>query len=190
LLIVLGAVGILCSLASIFFTKGFLANPILSVKNPVPQVSRQTRAELPVRIVIPAINVDAMIEYVGLTPQGAMGVPAGPTSTAWFDLGPRPGEVGSAVIAGHEGWKGGIRAVFDDLYQLRKGDKVYIEDEKGATTTFVVREIQRYDQNGNASDVFSSNDGGAHLNLVTCEGIWNAAKKSYSDRLVVFTDRE
>jgi LPXTG-site transpeptidase (sortase) family protein len=119
-----------------------------------------------------------------------MGVPTGPTSTAWFDLGPRPGEDGSAVIAGHEGWKDGMRAVFDDLYQLHIGDEVYVKDEEGATTTFVVHGIRTYDQNRDASDVFSSNDGKAHLNLITCEGTWNATEKSYSNRLVVFTDTE
>lgn len=145
---------------------------------------------LPVRLEIPEINVNAVIEYVGLTPQGAMAVPEGPVDVAWFDLGPFPGENGSAVIAGHEGWKDGIAAVFDDLYKLRAGDKILIEDGNGATVTFVVREIRTYDQNGNASSVFDSTDGRSHLNLITCEGTWNAAEKSYSDRLVVFADKE
>jgi LPXTG-site transpeptidase (sortase) family protein len=162
----------------------------LSVGNQAPQNLKQINSGLPTRIEIPKISVDAAIEYVGLTPQGAMAVPTGPTSTAWFDLGPRPGENGSAVIAGHEGWKDGIRAVFDDLYKLRAGDEVYVKDEEGATTTFVVRDVRTYGQNGDASDVFGSSDGKAHLNLITCEGIWNAAEKSYSNRLVVFADKE
>ena len=139
---------------------------------------------------IPKINLDAAIEYLGLASSGIMAVPEGPTDVAWFDLGPRPGEAGSAVIAGHEGWRDGIVAAFDDLHELQKGDKVYVEDETGMTTVFVVRGVQTYDQNGDASSVFSSSDGKAHLNLITCEGTWNAAQKSYSNRLVVFTDKE
>jgi len=50
-------------------------------------------------------------------------VPEGPTDVAWFDLGPRPGEAGSAVIAGHEGWRDGIVAAFDDLHELQKGTR-------------------------------------------------------------------
>jgi LPXTG-site transpeptidase (sortase) family protein len=165
-------------------------DPIFPTSKPVPQNLSQARSGLPVRLAIPAINVDAAIEDVGLTPQGAMGVPTGPTSTAWFDLGPRPGENGSAVIAGHEGWKDDIAAVFDNLYQLKIGDKIYVGNNQNATTTFMVREIQTYGQNGDASDVFSSNDRKAHLNLITCEGTWNAAEKSYSSRLVVFADEE
>jgi len=189
-LVILGVAGILFSAAIIFFMSGSRANPVLPTSNTVPQNLQQARAALPSRLMIPAINVDAAIESVGLTSQGAMAVPAGPADAAWFDLGPRPGESGSAVIAGHEGWKDNIKAVFDDLYKLQKGDKIYVEDEQGATTTFVVSGMQTYDQNGDASGIFSSTDGKAHLNLITCEGTWNAAEKSYSNRLVVFTDKE
>ncbi len=145
---------------------------------------------LPVRIKIPGIHVDAAIEKVALTPQGAMDVPKGPADVAWFNLGPRPGEKGSAVIAGHFGWKNGIRAAFDNLLKLQKGDKLYIEDEKGATTTFVVRALRTYGKNEDASGVFRSSDGASYLNLITCEGVWNTVSKSYSKRLVVFTDKE
>lgn len=145
---------------------------------------------LPIRIKIPKIDVDASMEYVGLTPAGAMAVPDGPSDVAWFDLGPPPGEIGSAVIAGHEGWRNGIAAVFDDLYKLRAGDKVLVENDNGTRVIFVVREMRTYDESGDTSAIFDTNDGRAHLNLITCEGTWNAAKKSYSDRLVVFADKE
>ncbi len=144
---------------------------------------------IPIRLVIPKIKVDALIETKGISALGAMEVPKGPTTTAWFDLGPRPGERGSAVIAGHFGWKDGISAVFDGLHTLEKGDKIMIFDAKGAETFFLVREVRSYGENENASDVFGSADGGAHLNLVTCEGVWNKARKSYSDRVVVFADK-
>lgn len=139
---------------------------------------------------IPTIKVDTGIENAGLTTTGEMAVPKGPVDAAWFDQGPRPGEVGSAVIAGHSGWKDNIPAVFDNLYKLRKGDKVYVSDGKGVTTTFVVREIRTYDPKADATGVFSSHDGKVHLNLITCAGTWDTVLKSSSERLVVFTDKE
>jgi len=144
----------------------------------------------PIRLTIPKINVDAAIEPVGVTPQGAMGVPKGPATAAWFDLGPRPGEKGSAVIDGHFGWKNKISAVFDNLSKLRKGDKIYVKDAKGAVTAFVVRAVLIYGENADASRIFESSDGGMHLNLITCEGIWDNVRKSYSGRLIVFADKE
>ena len=155
------------------------------------QIQRQRIVSaLPVRLVIPKINIDAAVEDVGLTSQGDMDVPKGPMDVAWFDLGPRPGEQGSAVIAGHEGWKNNIPAVFDNLHALQRGDEIFIKSDKGATVAFVVRGLRTYGQNDDDAGVFSSSDGKAHLNLITCQGIWNKAKKSYSDRLVVFTDKE
>lgn len=148
------------------------------------------RIAMPIRLTIPKIKVDSNLEHVGLTPQGAVAVPKGPASAAWFNVGPRPGAVGSAVIVGHFGWKDGIPAVFDNLHKLRKGDKLHVEGDTGETITFVVRELKTYGENEVAPEVFGSNDGKEHLNLITCQGVWNKTKKSYSKRLVVFTDRE
>ena len=86
--------------------------------------------------------------------------------------------------------KNNIPAVFDNLHKLRKGDKIYIQDDKGSVISFVVREIQIYGKDGDTSGVFGSSDGKAHLNLITCTGAWNKAEKTRSDRLIVFTDQE
>lgn len=144
----------------------------------------------PTRLIIPAIHVDASIERVGLTLAGAMDAPERPANVAWYELGTRPGEQGSAVIAGHSGWRDAIPAVFDNLGVLKKGDLVSVVDDTGATVTFVVREKRIYDPNADTSGVFGSNDGKAHLNLITCEGVWDPATKSSSKRLVIFADKQ
>lgn len=151
---------------------------------------RQTSPGLPVNLKIPAINVDAAIESVGITSKGEMDVPKSPANAAWYNRGPRPGEKGSSVIDGHSGYKDNIPAIFDNLSKLRSGDKIYLKDEKGVTNIFVVRVSRDYDPKADASGVFHSSDGKAHLNLITCEGVWDNTKKSYSSRLVVFADKE
>lgn len=154
-------------------------------------MNKQMSASLPVRIQIPRINLNAALESVGLTPDGAVGVPNIPANAAWFNMGPRPGEKGSAVIVGHYGrLKNGDGSAFNNINKLKKGDKLYIKNAKGATTTFIVRESKTYDPGATAVDVFNAHDGKSHLNLITCEGAWNKVSKSYSRRLVVFTDRE
>lgn len=170
--------------ANLFADSHSEESPVSSVKN------SDSEYGIPVRILIPKIDVDASLESVGVTADGEMDIPKNPSDAAWFNLGPRPGEYGSAVISGHYGWKNGIAAVFDDLSKLNKGDKIYVEDDKGNAISFTVREIRSYDPDADASDVFNADDGGSHLNLITCEGIWNADLKSYSKRLVVFTDKE
>lgn len=144
---------------------------------------------LPIHLSIEKINIDAVLEFVGLTEEDAVDIPKGPINPAWFELGPRPGEIGNAIIVGHYGWKDNTPAVFDHLNKLSTGDKISVRDDQGVTHTFVVREIRTYAQNAVAQEVFISGDGKAHLNLITCGGVWDKAKKSYADRLVVFTDK-
>ncbi|MEX2008083.1 MAG: class F sortase [Candidatus Spechtbacterales bacterium] len=151
-----------------------------------PYHQEQAKSKLPVRLKIPGIEVDVAIEYVGVTPAGAMDVPKDRDNVAWFSLGTRPGENGSAVIAGHSGYRAG-KVAFDDLNTLRKGDKLYVEDALGKSVSFVVRESRVYDAGAYVPEVFTS-DTGIHLNLVTCVGVWDESTKRYSKRLVVFTD--
>lgn len=183
-----------CVFFAAFFFFFYLKNRMGSDLAPFPvdeSVQKQISSGFPVRLKIPVINVDAAVEFVGLTPDGAMGAPKGGRNVGWFDSGPYPGENGSAVIDGHFGrWKNGEGSVFDDLNRLKKGDRLYVEDDKGITTTFVVRETRSFDPNADATDVFSSGSDGAHLNLITCEGVWNKDSKSYSQRLVIFADKE
>lgn len=153
----------------------------------VPQSTAQPESQgLPVRLVIPTINVNTNVQYVGITPQGEMEVPSNAVDVGWFKLGSRPGEKGSAVIAGHIDGESGEAGVFINLYALKQGDELYVEDYQGIRTRFIVRESRTYDP-GYAEEVFSANDS-AHLNLVTCDGIWDGTKKSYAKRLVVFAD--
>lgn len=44
------------------------------------------------RLMISKLRINASIQHLGLTPDGAMDVPKGPAEVAWFNLGPRPGE--------------------------------------------------------------------------------------------------
>ena len=62
-------------------------------------------------------------------------------------------------------------------------------DDKGTLTSFVVRESRKYNVAADATAVFISNDGKAHLNLITCNGAWDARAKTYTKRLVVFADK-
>lgn len=154
------------------------------------QGTRKTvNAGLPVRLKIPKIKVDATLDHVGLTPDGDLDAPKDPANAAWYTLGPRPGDSGNAVIDGHFGYKNRVPAVFDNLHTLHPGDNLYVEDDQGTTVAFVVRELRTYRPDEDTTDVFRPNDGGAHLNLITCKGAWNKEQEIYSARLVVFADK-
>lgn len=202
-LLIYCAIGIVCATIAIFFVLVYrFGHQILPVSPEVPVavpvgdiippdiIVKDLSVGLPLRLMIPKINLDASIEYVGLTSIGAMDTPKTATDVGWFQLGPRPGAAGSAVIAGHYGLKGNKPAAFDNLHSLRVNDKISIQDNEGTLISFVVREIIRFDPKADATTVFSSTDGKAHLNLITCEGIWDRTAKDYPKRLVVFADKE
>lgn len=169
------------------FAKNYL--PVLVEKNAAISNQKLAAVDSPVRLKITRINVDAVLESVGFAAQGAVGVPKNFSNAAWFNAGPRPGDVGNAIITGHYGRKNGKASVFDNLSKIRKGDKVFVKDGRGITASFMVREIRRYDPTAVAEEVFVNNDGKAHLNIITCEGVWNSGTKSYSKRLVIFADK-
>ncbi len=151
--------------------------------------NRQTKISLPVRLQIPKLKVNAVVRSVGLTANGSMGIPKLPSETVWYMYGPKPGEKGSAVIAGHVNWYSGAKGIFERINTLKPGDIITVQDDKGLTMDFAVSTTRAIGEKADATSVFRSYDGKAHLNLVTCSGIWNKVTRSYSKRLVVFADK-
>jgi len=155
----------------------------------LPPIDSTERIGIPTRIRIPRLGIDAAVESVGLTADGAMGVPSRPLDAGWYSPGPRPGESGNAVIDGHVDWYGGQDGAFKDLKDARPGDAVEVVDDAGTVVSFVVRESRTYAAAADATDVFVSTDGTSRLNLITCGGAWDKRTGMYAERLVVFADR-
>jgi sortase A len=147
---------------------------------------------LPVTLLIPALSIDTNIQSVGKTASGAMANPQGAhkfREVGWYKFGPRPGQAGSAVIDGHLDNALSLKGVFYHLDQLQVGDTVIVRTASSTQAVFRVAGSKVYDyKQSNAEEVFLSADGKAHLNLITCDGTWVQSEKSYTQRLVVFTD--
>ncbi len=134
--------------------------------------------------------MNAPIESVGLTKQGALDAPKDPRGVGWYERSARFGSKGVSVVDGHSGWIGNRPATFDSLGKVAIGDKIFILDGGGSAIVFVVRKVRIYGEHDDTTSVFISTDGASHLNLITCEGTWDEAKQSYAGRLVVFADKE
>lgn len=144
---------------------------------------------LPVRLKIPAIDVDAKVQSVGLTATGRMGIPSNFTDVAWYKLNPRPGQSGSAVIDGHLDNARDANAVFARLNELKSGDEVFVVDEKNIELKFIVLGSVVYnDISAPLNEIFDKSGSVAKLNLITCDGAWDQEKKNYDKRLVVYTE--
>src|SRR5689334_11364195 len=93
------------------------------VSNKQVEISAAPAHEIgsPKKLIIPGINVNANVEYVGLDSRRYMDVPKKAENVGWYDLGPRPGEIGSSVFAGHLDDESGAPAVFWNLKKLSPG---------------------------------------------------------------------
>lgn len=143
--------------------------------------------ELPKTLTIDALDVKTNIEQVGLDKKGAMGTPKNEQQVGWYKFGPRPGDVGNAVIDGHTDTKTGP-AVFYKLHELKKGDAIKIKDESGRLLVFRVKKLVEYDHlDAPLEKIFGAADT-RNLNLITCIGTYDQNAGTYDNRLVVFTE--
>ena len=143
----------------------------------------------PVRLIIAAVGINALVEPVGIQPNGDMATPTlNPwEDVGWYKVGPHPSERGSAVIDGHLDRPGGYPAVFWRLRQMQVGDEVLVTNNAGKTLHFRVTRIAFYSaQDAPIQDIFG-NGGGTYLNLITCAGDWIPSEHQTKLRQVVYT---
>ena len=143
----------------------------------------------PTRLIVPNIGVNASIENIGILPNGDLATPTKSPweNVGWYYQGTRPGEMGSAVIAGHLDRPGGAPAVFWSLRNLQPGNMVMVVNTTGATLRFKVTRVTSYPPNqAPLQDIFANN-GGKYLNLITCAGDWIPSEHQTTLRLVVYT---
>ncbi|MCX6046020.1 MAG: class F sortase [Chloroflexi bacterium] len=140
----------------------------------------------PVRLIIPSLKIDTTIESVGKAEDGEAGVPQSPKNVAWYNVGPKPGETGNAVISGHLDDKVGP-AIFWRLRELKVADTITVVDKAGKQRNFKVLEVATYPYAKAPLNKIFGFDLEHDLNLITCTGRWNNSTHTYSQRLVVYT---
>lgn len=167
-------------------------NPVRSVILPTASPSESPTTtpksiEKPVRIRIPKLSVDTLIEEVTTDNLGRMDIPKDYNNTGWYSLGPKPGEKGSAVIDGHVDTPDGKPSVFASIDTLFPGDIIEIEDKKGSVNKFEIVSSTDYKLDDIPLDkIFDNKINEARLNLITCSGAWDKNTKMYQNRFVVY----
>lgn len=137
----------------------------------------------PARLIIESIGVDATVESRGQDANRNIATPTDYHDVAWYDLGPRPGEAGNAILNGHVDWWTGD-AVFTHLGRLHAGDLITVVRADGTSVGFKVSALTTVDANARLASLFTSY-GPATLTLITCTGVWNPATQSDTRRLLV-----
>ncbi|MCX6395254.1 MAG: sortase [Propionibacteriales bacterium] len=137
----------------------------------------------PTRVQIPAIGVDEALHGVGLTSAGAMQTPDF-GDAGWYDLGPRPGARGPAVIVAHVHGPAGDD-VFAELDELEPGDRVTVRRTDG-TTVFIVDAVEQTRKETLPTRRIWNETDQAVLRLITCGGEPDPVTRMYPDNTVVY----
>jgi sortase (surface protein transpeptidase) len=140
----------------------------------------------PTRLIIPALEVDATIEAVGQDDDGLMALPSSVATVAWYMRGPKPGETGNAVMAGHLDDVKGRPAIFWALDELEPGDEIVVRFGDKQEKRFEVMGLETYDADAAPLTRIFGVDFERDLNLITCNGAWDAQGNVYEERLVVY----
>lgn len=140
----------------------------------------------PVKIMVPAIFIEAPVTGLGLDKKGHLGAPplSRPKLVGWYREGPSPGEAGTSLIVGHRDTETGP-AIFLNLNALHRGDTVKVARADRLTAVFVVDEVKTYTKDKFPDDKVYGATGRPELRLMTCGGRFNK-KNGYSANVVVF----
>jgi Sortase domain len=148
----------------------------------VPAVTRSP----PVELRVPAIGLTVSVSALGLNPDRTVQVPTDFQRAGWFQLGPSPGQLGSAVILGHvDSYRG--PAVFFRLRALQQGDAVEVQLADGAVTRFLVTEVATYPKDAFPAQQVYGSRGSSTLQLITCGGEFDRVARSYRSNVVAYT---
>lgn len=150
-----------------------------------PQARSAKRVARPTALTIPAIRVRTPLERLGRTPQGTLQAPVSTTEAGWYTGSPRPGEIGSSIIAGHIDSTAGP-GVFFRLRLLRPGNLVYVRQAGGTLAVFRVYAEKMYAKAHFPTEQVYGPVPDAELRLITCGGVFDSVTGSYLSNVVVY----
>jgi sortase (surface protein transpeptidase) len=152
-----------------------------------PDVAPILGPATPTRVRIPAIAVNAPLMSLALDSTGRLAAPPKQNRNlaGWYGDGASPGEIGTAVIAGHVDNDRGP-AVFYDLGALKPGSEVDVDRSDGVTAVFTVDSVKAYDARAFPNDKVYGDSTRAELRVITCGAGFDKRTHEYLGNVVAF----
>ena len=172
-------------------------HPVAAVYAPTPTLpaptgpiaaapqQRSAQVSLPVTLTIPSIGVQTSLIHLGLTADGTLQVPQSTAVAGWYTGSPRPGAVGSAVIAGHIDSRTGP-GIFFRLSSLRPGDRVYVRRADGTLAVFRVTAVRQFPKDSFPTSAVYGPVPDPEVRLITCGGTFDPQLGSYLSNTIVY----
>jgi len=157
--------------------------------------------DVPLKLQIPSLKVNAPVLGVGLDSENAMDAPRGPIgdpvwhTAFWYRGSGVPGEPGTAIFAGHVNDPLGQPEIFAHLQKLHPGDLIIVHVKNTTIDIrFMVNQVKVYSSQSSSdpavlAKIFGAGslDGLSHLTLITCAG--NIVNGQYDHYTVVYATR-
>lgn len=137
----------------------------------------------PVKLYFIEKRISCDIVPVGISADHQMETTRSAYNAGWLSVSPyvMPGDMGKAIIAGHNRW-GGRTGVFSVLKKLKAGETVAVGFSDGYARYFKVDEVYECAYNDNS--VMEAVSDRAQLVLITCKGDWSDALHTSQTRVV------
>jgi LPXTG-site transpeptidase (sortase) family protein len=149
----------------------------------IPLVQAQSTAQ-PDWLEIPKAKISAHVVDIGLDGSGGMEPPPTPDVVGWYRMTARAGEPGNTVLSGHVDW-GKNAAVFWGLRDLQPADLIVLRGADGLQHQYRVEWNRVFANDDAAALSYLKGTQDSLLTLITCDGIYDRAKRDYSERRIV-----
>ncbi|MFF3336965.1 class F sortase [Streptomyces sp. NPDC002888] len=155
---------------------------------PSPNAAHALARSVPVRLRIPAVEVDTPLMRLGLAADGSVQVPpiTAHDQAGWYGHSPTPGQVGPSVILGHATVGAYGDGVFHDLARLRRGDRIEARLGNGTTAEFSVDTVRTVAKADFPTRAVYGDVNRPVLRLITCGG--PRTGDGYRDNVIVFAE--
>lgn len=151
--------------------------------------SASARADVPTRLVVPALGATLPVEPTGLDDAGFMDLPASPTRAGWYRFGPAPGSgEGAIVLAAHVDTRREGPGPLARLQRLEKADTVEVVTTTGRHRYQVVG-VERLDKSRVDLDDLFSRSGPERIHVITCGGEFDPEARRYQDNVIAVAVR-
>jgi prepilin-type processing-associated H-X9-DG protein len=158
---------------------------------PTNPSSYTVAADMPRFVGIAELGVFARVKRVGTLNDNSIEAPKNVFDVGWYDGSSKPGESGVVFLDGHVSGptKGGV---FASLKRINVGNKITIERGDGKKLTYRVAAKELFDaDNVDMAKVLRPYDSTKQgLNIMTCNGKFDAKTQTYDKRIVVYAVAE
>ncbi|MEU9187432.1 class F sortase [Streptomyces sp. NPDC048484] len=155
-------------------------------QTPLPSQPLQLPRSKPTALSIPSLGLEAPLVGLRLDRRRQLTPPPldKPKLAGWYEGGPSPGEVGTAVVVGHLDTRSGP-AVFAGLSTLTPGRLIEARRADGRTAVYTVDAVRTYEKARFPSQEVYGARNRPELRLITCGGVYDR-KTGYQSNVVVF----